>query len=163
MRIGIVNDTGLVREALRRVVLSLPEHEVGWTASDGAEAIALARADPSRSDLDGPVHAGDRWRRGDAADHGRVAVCDPGGHRDGLRASEQGLPGNGLRGTRCDRYADLGPRGEITGAAVLLHKIEIIGKLVGKPAERPRSGRARRLDSTATSSSPGSSRRSIRW
>ena len=33
----------------------------------------------------------------------------------------------------------LGPRGEIAGAALLLHKIEIIGKLVGKPAERPRS------------------------
>ena len=28
MRIGIVNDTGLAREALRRVVLSSPEHEV---------------------------------------------------------------------------------------------------------------------------------------
>ena len=39
MRIGIVNDTGLVREALRRVVLSLPEHVVAWTASDGAEAV----------------------------------------------------------------------------------------------------------------------------
>ena len=41
MRIGIVNDTGLVREALRRVVLSLPGHEVAWTANDGAEAVAL--------------------------------------------------------------------------------------------------------------------------
>ena len=30
----------------------------------------------------------------------------------------------------------LGPRGEIAGAALLLHKIEIIGKLLGKPAER---------------------------
>ena len=41
MRIGIVNDIGLAREALRRVVLSSPEHEVAWTASDGAEAIVL--------------------------------------------------------------------------------------------------------------------------
>ena len=49
MRIGIVNDTGLAREALRRVVLSSSEHEVAWTASDGAEAIALARVD--RPDL----------------------------------------------------------------------------------------------------------------
>ena len=32
----------------------------------------------------------------------------------------------------------LGTRGEITGAALLLHKIEIINKLIGKPAERPR-------------------------
>ena len=43
MRIGIVNDTVLAREALRRVVLSSPEHEVAWTASDGAQAIAMAR------------------------------------------------------------------------------------------------------------------------
>ena len=49
MRIGIVNDTGLAREALRRVVLSSSQHEVAWTASDGAEAIALARVD--RPDL----------------------------------------------------------------------------------------------------------------
>ncbi len=49
MRIGIVNDIGLAREALRRVVLSSSEHEVAWTASDGAEAIALARVD--RPDL----------------------------------------------------------------------------------------------------------------
>ncbi len=43
MRIGIVNDTVLAREALRRVVLSSSEHEVVWTASDGGQAIALAR------------------------------------------------------------------------------------------------------------------------
>ena len=49
MRIGIVNDTGLAREALRRVVLSSSEHEVAWTASDGAEAIALTCVD--RPDL----------------------------------------------------------------------------------------------------------------
>lgn len=49
MRIGIVNDTGLAREALRRVVLSSCQHEVAWTASDGAEAIALAHVD--RPDL----------------------------------------------------------------------------------------------------------------
>ena len=46
MRIGIVNDTVLAREALRRVVLSSSEHEVVWTASDGHQAIALAREIP---------------------------------------------------------------------------------------------------------------------
>ena len=39
----------------------------------------------------------------------------------------------------------LGTRGEISGAAVLLHKIELIGKLLGKPvgklAEQRRRGR----------------------
>ena len=45
MRIGIANDTGLAREALRRVVLSSPANEVAWMAKDGAEAVALARED----------------------------------------------------------------------------------------------------------------------
>ena len=49
MRIGIVNDMLLAQEALRRVVQSSLEHEVAWTASDGAEAAALARTD--RPDL----------------------------------------------------------------------------------------------------------------
>ena len=38
MRIGIANDMGLAREALRRVVLSSPLNEVSWMAKDGAEA-----------------------------------------------------------------------------------------------------------------------------
>ena len=38
MRIGIVNDLKAACEALRRVVDSLPDHEVVWTASDGVEA-----------------------------------------------------------------------------------------------------------------------------
>ena len=41
MRIGIANDMGLAREALRRVVLSSPVNEVAWMAKDGAEAVAL--------------------------------------------------------------------------------------------------------------------------
>ena len=45
MRIGIANDMGLAREALRRVVLSSPANEVAWMAKDGAEAVALARTD----------------------------------------------------------------------------------------------------------------------
>ena len=35
MRIGIVNDMRAACEALRRVVDSLPDHEVAWTAGDG--------------------------------------------------------------------------------------------------------------------------------
>ena len=37
MRIGIVNDMRAACEALRRVVDSLPDHEVAWTAGDGVE------------------------------------------------------------------------------------------------------------------------------
>ena len=49
MRIGIVNDSVMAREALRRVVLSVPGHEVAWIASDGDQAVAMTRAD--RPDL----------------------------------------------------------------------------------------------------------------
>ncbi|MFM7109395.1 MAG: chemotaxis-specific protein-glutamate methyltransferase CheB [Planctomycetaceae bacterium] len=49
MRIAIVNDVRAASEALRRVVESLPGHEVAWTAGDGVEAVALARQD--RPDL----------------------------------------------------------------------------------------------------------------
>ncbi len=45
MRIGIVNDLGMAREALRRAVLSVPGHQVIWMAGDGAEAIEKTRLD----------------------------------------------------------------------------------------------------------------------
>ena len=48
MRIGIVNDVALAREALRRVLVLSPNHEVAWTANDGGEAIARrARIGPT--------------------------------------------------------------------------------------------------------------------
>ena len=46
MRIAIVNDLGLARFALQRVLVSSPLHEVAWMASDGVEAIVQAREDP---------------------------------------------------------------------------------------------------------------------
>jgi two-component system response regulator WspF len=39
MRIGIVNDMPMAREALRRAVTSVPGLEVAWLAVDGAEAV----------------------------------------------------------------------------------------------------------------------------
>ena len=45
----------------------------------------------------------------------------------------------------------LGPRGQIGGAALLLHKIEIIGKLIGKPVERPKPVEKLRLVARASS------------
>ena len=49
MRIGIVNDSVMACEALRRVVLSAPGQEVAWIARDGEQAVAMARED--RPDL----------------------------------------------------------------------------------------------------------------
>jgi len=45
MRIAIVNDLPIAAEALRRAVISRAEHEVIWTARDGAAAVAACRLD----------------------------------------------------------------------------------------------------------------------
>ena len=39
MRIGIVNDLAIATEALRRVLALAPEHQLAWSARDGAEAV----------------------------------------------------------------------------------------------------------------------------
>ena len=49
MRIAIVNDMRAASEALRRVVESLPRHEIAWMAANGVEAVAKAKQD--RPDL----------------------------------------------------------------------------------------------------------------
>jgi two-component system, chemotaxis family, response regulator WspF len=45
MRIAIVNDATIAIEALRRVLLMTPEHQVAWIARDGVEAIAKCAKD----------------------------------------------------------------------------------------------------------------------
>ena len=144
MRIGIVNDTGLAREALRRVVLSSPANEVAWMANDGAEAIALARADAPDlilMDLFMPGTDGvEATRRimGESPCAILVVTATVTGH---LSKVYQAM---GYGALDAIDTPTLGPRGEITGAALLLHKIEMIGKLLGKPAEQPRDGSASR-------------------
>jgi two-component system, chemotaxis family, response regulator WspF len=136
MRIGIVNDTGLVREALRRVVLSLSEHEIAWMANDGAEAVALARADAPDlilMDLLMPGTDGvEATRRimGESPCAILVVTATVSGQ---LNKVYQAM---GYGALDAIDTPTLGPRGEISGAAMLLHKIELIGKLVRKPAAR---------------------------
>jgi two-component system, chemotaxis family, response regulator WspF len=136
MRIGIVNDTGLAREALRRVVLSTSEHEVAWTASDGAEAIALTRVDRPDlilMDLLMPgVDGVEATRRimGESPCAILVVTATVTGH---LSKVYQAM---GYGALDALDTPILGLRGQISGAAILLHKIELIGKLIGKPAER---------------------------
>ena len=45
MRIAIVNDLALAVEVLRRLIKSMPEHEVAWTAADGVEAVEKCARD----------------------------------------------------------------------------------------------------------------------
>jgi two-component system response regulator WspF len=136
MRIGIVNDAALAREALRRVVVSSPQNEVVWTASDGAEAIAMARENPPDlilMDLFMPgVDGVDATRRimGESPCAILVVTATVSGH---LSKVYQAM---GYGALDAIDTPTLGPRGEVGGAAVLLHKIELIGRLIGKPAPR---------------------------
>jgi two-component system, chemotaxis family, response regulator WspF len=137
MRIGIANDMGLAREALRRVVLSSPANEVAWMAKDGAEAVALARADAPDlilMDLFMPGTDGvEATRRimGESPCAILVVTATITGH---LSKVYQAM---GYGALDAIDTPTLGPRGEITGAALLLHKIELIGKLLGKPVTKP--------------------------
>ncbi len=45
MRVAIVNDMKLAVELLRRIVTSMPDCEVAWTAADGEEAVRKCAAD----------------------------------------------------------------------------------------------------------------------
>ena len=140
MRIGIVNDTGMAREALRRVVLSSSEHEVAWTAYDGAEAIALSRVDRPDlilMDLFMPgIDGVEATRRimGESPCAILVVTSTVSGH---LSKVYQAM---GYGALDALDTPTLGSRGEMSGAALLLHKIELIGKLIGRHGDRPRSG-----------------------
>jgi two-component system response regulator WspF len=136
MRIGIVNDMRMAQEALRRVVQSSLDHEVAWTANDGAEAAALARADRPDLILMDLFMAGtdgvEATRRimGESPCAILVVTATVTGH---LSKVYQAM---GYGALDAIDAPTLGPRGEITGAPLLLHKIELIGKLIGKPTER---------------------------
>jgi two-component system response regulator WspF len=136
MRIGIANDVALAREALRRVVLSSPVNEVAWVAKDGAEAVAMARADAPDlilMDLFMPGTDGvEATRRimGESPCAILVVTATIAGH---LSKVYQAM---GYGALDAIDTPTLGPRGDITGAALLLHKIEIIEKLLHKPGEK---------------------------
>ncbi|MCX7413101.1 MAG: chemotaxis-specific protein-glutamate methyltransferase CheB [Planctomycetia bacterium] len=147
MRIGIVNDMRAACEALRRVVNSLPDHEIAWTATDGVEAIAMAKRD--RPDLI------------------LMDLIMP--HLDGVQATRQimgsapcailvvtaTVSGNislvyeamGFGALDAVDTPMLGPAGEVSGAGALVEKIGMIAKLVGSTSEsrkpaRPAAGAA---------------------
>jgi two-component system, chemotaxis family, response regulator WspF len=45
MKIAIVNDALIASEALRRVLITVPEYEISWIAADGAEAVKMCARD----------------------------------------------------------------------------------------------------------------------
>jgi len=141
MKIAIVNDVRAASEALRRVVDSLPDHTVAWTAQDGVGAIAMAKRD--RPDLI------------------LMDLIMP--HMDGVQATRQimasspcailvvtaTVSGNislvydamGFGALDAVDTPTLGPAGEVSGAGALVEKIGTIAKIVAASAESRRPAR----------------------
>jgi two-component system response regulator WspF len=138
MKIGIVNDVFVAREALRRVVKSSPEHEVVWLAANGEEAIQRARED--RPDLilmdlfmpevDG-VEATRRIMSESPCAILVVTATVTGNLKEVYHAMGHGA-------LDAIDTPTIGLQNEIASTGLLLNKIELIGKLIGKGAEPPR-------------------------
>jgi two-component system response regulator WspF len=132
MRIGIVNDSVMACEVLRRVVLSMPGHEVEWIARDGEQAVAMNRAsspDMILMDLFMPVMDGVEATRRimhEAPCPILVVTATVSGH---IGKVYQAM---GYGALDAVDTPVLGTSGEVAGAASLIRKIDVIGKLIGK-------------------------------
>jgi len=142
MRIGIVNDMLLAREALRRAVA--PAHEVAWLARDGSEAVELARLDRPDlilMDLIMPgVDGVEATRRIMAESPCPILVVTASVDDHHGRVFEA----MGLGALDAVDTPGIGPTGSIAGASPLLDKIATIAKLIGRgprpaPAPAPRA------------------------
>lgn len=136
MRIGIVNDSIMACEVLRRVVLSAEGMEVAWIARDGEQAVAMARADcPDMilMDLFMPVMDGvEATRRimNEISCPILVVTATVSGH---IHKVYQAM---GYGALDAVDTPVLGTSGEVGGASSLLRKIDVISKLIGKVPER---------------------------
>jgi len=137
VRIAIVNDLAMAVEALRRVIARAPQHQLAWTAADGAEAVrrcAIDLPDLILMDLIMPVMDGvEATRRIMAASPCAILV---------VTATVEGTTGrvfDALGAGAIDAVNT--PTMTGNGAAVMLAKIDAIGRLVldtSAPAVAPR-------------------------
>lgn len=139
MRVAVVNDSKLAAESLRRVIDESGRHQVAWIAGDGAEAVRLCAADlPDLvlMDLIMPQLDGVEATRqimaktpcaivvvtasvaGNAA---KVFEAMGAGALDAINTPILGLDGTGA------------------GHAALLHKIDMVGRLIEAPKRLARA------------------------
>jgi two-component system response regulator WspF len=138
MRIGIVNDMALAREALCRVVRSGAGYgyEVAWLAADGAEAIHRARGDRPDlilMDLVMPGTDGAEATRRIMAETPCPIVVVTSSVTGNFCKVYEAMGHGALDAVDTPR---LGPRGDLDGAGPLLSKIATVAKLIGKPTGR---------------------------
>lgn len=142
MRIAIVNDMPLAVEAMRRVLAAAPQHEVVWTAYDGAEAVELCqrqRPDLILMDLIMPRMDGvEATRRIMAQSPCAILIVTA----DVETSASRIFAAMGLGALDAIDTPLLGSRNPQAGAQPLLAKIEAIARRIGQ--ERPGSGEERR-------------------
>ncbi|MGE5656180.1 MAG: chemotaxis response regulator protein-glutamate methylesterase [Actinomycetota bacterium] len=137
MRIAIVNDMLLAVEALRRVVVSVPDYQIAWIARDGADAVAKCAQDlPDLilMDLIMPVMDGVEASR-------QIMLNSP----CAILVVTSTVSGNASKVFEAMGYGALdavntpivGSRGTAEGGAEMLAKIATIAKLIGKSAPTP--------------------------
>ena len=131
MRIGIVNDSLIAREALRRAVVSAATHQIAWLAADGQEAIRKAVADTPDlilMDLIMPVLDGVEATRQimqQAPCPILVVTATVSGHLNRV------YDAMGHGALDAVDTPSLGPSDGMAGASLLLQKIATIAKLRG--------------------------------
>ena len=131
MKIGIVNDMPIAREAIRRAVASNPSIEIAWVANDGAEAIERAlkcKPDLILMDLFMPVLDGVEATRRIMAQNPcpiLIVTSTVGGHMGKVYEAM------GFGALDAVDTPTFGRDQDLVGGQPLLKKIETIAKLIG--------------------------------
>lgn len=134
MRIAIVNDMMLAVEALRRVIISMPGHEVAWVALNGEQAVEKCctdKPDMLLMDLIMPVMDGVRATREIMA-RCPCPVLVVTATVEGNASKVFEAMGHGALDAVCT--PTLGAAGNIEGAEALMEKMHIVARLGGMEA-----------------------------
>ncbi len=154
MRIAIVNDVPLAVEALRRVVSSVPGYDIAWIAEDGEQAVRRCAADvPDLILMDLMMP------RMDGAEATRhimqktpcailVVTATVGGHASKV------FQAMGWGALDAVDTPALGLSGDPTGAAPLLAKIAMLGRLIGRPRAAAKTFSIAAVPETASGAVP---------
>lgn len=135
MRIAIVNDVQIAREAVRRILNLQPEHQIAWVARDGGEAVKKCAGDTPDlilMDLIMPGMDGvEATRR--IMKNSPCAILVVTATVSGNTAKVFEAMGHGA--LDAVNTPVFGAGNEVEGADALLAKIATIGKLIGKPGK----------------------------
>jgi two-component system response regulator WspF len=132
MKIAIVNDTIMAIEALRRVLISVPEYRIIWVARDGAEAVRKAQENPPDlmlMDLIMPVMDGVEATRQIMKNSPCAILIVTSSVR---KNSSRVFDALGAGALDVVNTPVLGHTGKGQLGQTLLHKIRMIGRLSGK-------------------------------